>query len=131
MAAGVAGARRPGTWGRAWGLVSRVQLRPRLRHALHPAARPGPRTPGPLGGYGGQTPDKATTVAEAVSPADSVAGQKVTVAKKPPVSGISIGDPHVMALDGIVYATATTTFSIKAVGGVSGVAKSEYRLDSG
>ena len=88
-------------------------------------------TPGPLGGYGGQTPDKATTVAEAVSPADSVAAQKVTVAKKPPVSGINFGEPYIMGSDGTVSVAKVTVFTIKAVGGVSGIAKSEYRLDGG
>jgi Big-like domain-containing protein len=73
---------------------------------------------------------------KAVLPAPAAAGdgfspRLVMVGKKPPVSGINIDEPYVMALDGIVYVTATSTFSIKAVGGVSGVAKSEYRLDSG
>jgi hypothetical protein len=81
-------------------------------------------------------PATVPDIDKAVIPATAVVGDGfspllVTVGKKPPVSGINIGDPYVIALDGIVYVTATSIFSIKAVGGVSGVAKSEYRLDSG
>ncbi len=65
------------------------------------------------GGPEGQAPDKAP----------------VAAAGKPPVSGIIYGDPSITTPDGTVTVGKGTVFSVKAVGGVSGVAKSEYRLD--
>lgn len=95
--------------------------------------------PGTVSDPAGQALEKSPASADAVPAGEAKAGtvdkdispQKSTVLKKPPVSGINFGDPYIMSLDGTVTVAKATVFAIKAVGGVSGVARSEYRLDGG
>lgn len=95
--------------------------------------------PGTVSDPAGQALEKNPATADAVLAGDDKADpvdketspQKSTVAKKPPVSGINFGDPYIMSLDGTVSVAKATVFTIRAVGGVSGVARSEYRIDGG
>ena len=73
----------------------------------------------------------STVVAPAASDPKTAVPRLVAAGKKPPVSGINYGEPYLSNPDGVVYVSARSTFSIKALGGVDGVAKTEYRLDEG
>jgi hypothetical protein len=62
---------------------------------------------------------------------DTVPAPTGMVDKSPPMSGINFGDPHYIGTDGTMFATPVTPFEIKALDALSGVARSEYRLDGG
>lgn len=77
-------------------------------------------------------------VSSGSSPAGEGAGRSATKmagsalpAKKKPVSGIIVGTPQHLSATATFFVTASTTFIIKSVGGVSGIAKTEYRIDNG
>jgi len=49
----------------------------------------------------------------------------------PPVTTLSMGNPKYITPDGTVYGSGTTIFTLLAVDNLSGVAKTEYKIDSG
>src|SRR5574341_764111 len=49
----------------------------------------------------------------------------------PPVTTITTGDPKYTAADEKLYVTSATTFTLSASDNLSGVAKTEYRIDNG
>jgi hypothetical protein len=55
----------------------------------------------------------------------------VTIDNTPPVTAIKTGTPQFTAVDGTLYATSATSFTLSATDNLSGVAKTEYRLDGG
>ncbi len=57
--------------------------------------------------------------------------QTVIVDNTPPVTTITTGDPKYTPVDGKLYVTSGSTFSLSASDNLSGVAKTEYRIDSG
>ncbi len=55
----------------------------------------------------------------------------VTIDKTPPVSEIMVEDPTYTASDGKLYVTSESAFTLVAIDNLSGVAKTEYRIDNG
>lgn len=55
----------------------------------------------------------------------------LTVDNTPPVSSIATGEPKHTASDGTLFVTGSTSFILTASDSLSGVAKTEYRIDSG
>ena len=55
----------------------------------------------------------------------------VIVDNTPPVTGITAGDPKYSAVDGRLYVTEATTFTLSTTDNLSGVAVTEYRIDGG
>jgi hypothetical protein len=55
----------------------------------------------------------------------------VIVDNTPPVTVITTGDPKYSAVDGRLYVTAGTPFTLSATDNLSGVAVTEYRIDGG
>lgn len=49
----------------------------------------------------------------------------------PPVTTIATGDPQYLSADGKLYVTTGSTFSLSASDDLSGVARTEYRIDNG
>lgn len=52
-------------------------------------------------------------------------------ARKKPVSGINVGSPQFISEAGLFFISPVTQVVIKVVGGASGIARTEYRIDNG
>lgn len=62
---------------------------------------------------------------------ETVKSQAVLIDNTQPVSVISVGTPQFIAADGTLYLSSATTFTIAATDNLSGVARTEYRIDGG
>ncbi|WP_459816831.1 OmpL47-type beta-barrel domain-containing protein [Geotalea toluenoxydans] len=51
--------------------------------------------------------------------------------RKKPMSGINVGEPQFISETGLFYVSPATQLVIKVVGGASGIARTEYRIDNG
>ena len=66
-----------------------------------------------------------------VGNAEAIKTFNVVVDNTPPVTEITTGDTKFTSSDGKLYVTGSTAFTLSSTDNLSGVAKTEYRIDSG